>query len=84
MNALRRLVAHPAFDLAVMCVILANALVLGLQTYDSIEDEYGHVLDFLNALFLGVFVVELTLRCATLLAPPVELRLTFLTGSSTT
>jgi voltage-gated sodium channel len=64
MNALRRLVAHPAFDLAVMVVILANAVVLGLQTYDSIAEEHGNTLDFLNALFLGVFVVELTLRCA--------------------
>src|SRR5918999_314769 len=61
---LRNLVAQPAFDAAVMVVILANAVVLGLQTYDGIERDHGATLDLLNAVFLGVFVVELALRLA--------------------
>jgi voltage-gated sodium channel len=61
---LQRLVDHPAFTTAVVSVILANALVLGLQTYPGIEEEYGRVLDALNDAFLGFFVVEIGLRIA--------------------
>ncbi len=43
-------------------VILANALVIGLQTYDKVEAEAGGVLDTLNAVFLAFFFVELTIR----------------------
>jgi voltage-gated sodium channel len=63
-NRLARLVDSPAFTAAVVTVILANALVLGLQTYPGLEREYGGTLDFLNALCLAFFVVELSLRIA--------------------
>jgi voltage-gated sodium channel len=63
-NPLRRIVEHPAFTGAVVTVILANALVLGLQTYPGIESEYGDALDLLNALFLAFFVVEIAIRIA--------------------
>ncbi len=43
-------------------VILANALVIGLQTYDKVEAEAGVVLDKLNVIFLAFFFVELTIR----------------------
>jgi voltage-gated sodium channel len=43
-------------------VILANAIVLGLQTYDAIEREAGDLLVTLDTVFLGVFVVELLIR----------------------
>ena len=45
-------------------MIVANAVVLGLQTYPGLVERYGDVLDLLNALFLAVFVVELLLRIA--------------------
>lgn len=45
-------------------VILANAVVLGLGTYDSFEREFGHLLLVLNEVFLGVFVVEMLIRLA--------------------
>jgi voltage-gated sodium channel len=61
---LQRLVDHPAFTTAVVSVILANALVLGLQTYPSIESDYGDLLDALNAAFLAFFVAEITIRIA--------------------
>jgi voltage-gated sodium channel len=69
-NALRRLVDHPAFTGSVITVIIANAVVLGLQTYDGVEREYGDVLDLLNALFLAFFVVEISLRVASYLPRP--------------
>ena len=64
MQRLRRVVESPLFDAAVMIVILANAVVLGLQTYPEVVGRHGDTLDLLNEVFLGVFVVELTLRIA--------------------
>jgi voltage-gated sodium channel len=70
MNSLRRLVDSPAFTAAVVAVILANALVLGLQTYPGLERRYGDTLDVLNAIFLTFFVVEILLRIASYLPRP--------------
>lgn len=49
-----------AFNLAIFAVIVANAIVLGIETYDD-DVEALHVLD---RVFLGVFVVELVIRFA--------------------
>jgi voltage-gated sodium channel len=59
---LRRVVHTHAFDAVILCVIVANAVVLGLQTYPGVVADYGDTLNFLNNAFLGVFVVELLLR----------------------
>jgi voltage-gated sodium channel len=61
---LARIVDSPAFAALVLSVIVANAVVLGLQTYDDIVDEYGGLLDLLNDVFLAFFVGELGLRMA--------------------
>src|ERR671916_202686 len=70
MERLRRLVDSQAFIGAVVVVILANALVLGLQTYPGIERRHGDTLDVLNGLFLAFFVVEILLRIASYLPRP--------------
>jgi voltage-gated sodium channel len=70
MNPLRRLVDSPPFTAAVVAVILANALVLGLQTYPELEDRYGNTLNALNAAFLTFFVVEIALRIASYFPRP--------------
>ena len=64
MNPFRRIVDQPAFTGVVVAVILANALILGLQTYPGIESEYGRKLDLLNLLCLAFFVVEIAIRIA--------------------
>jgi voltage-gated sodium channel len=51
-----------AFNLAIFMVILANAVVLGLETYPSIVREVGGLLRTLNDVFLAIFVVELVIR----------------------
>ena len=61
---LARIVDSPAFAVLVLGVIVANAIVLGLQTYDDVVDEYGGALDLLNDAFLAFFVGELALRMA--------------------
>ncbi len=59
---LQRLVDSTAFNTAIIAVIVANAVVLGLQTYPGVVDRHGDTLELLNSVFLGVFVVELALR----------------------
>jgi voltage-gated sodium channel len=70
MRPLQRLVDSSAFTATVVAVILANALVLGLQTYPGLDREYGDALDLLNAIFLTFFVVEILLRIASYLPRP--------------
>jgi voltage-gated sodium channel len=59
-----RLVESPFFTALVLAVILANAVVLGMQTYPDLEHNHGGTLDLLNTIFLGFFVVEVSLRIA--------------------
>jgi voltage-gated sodium channel len=61
-NRLWRFVESPIFSGFILGVIIANAVVLGLQTYPKIEDQHGDLLNFLNDVFLAIFVVELALR----------------------
>lgn len=61
---LARLVDSSRFNLAIAAVIVANAVVLGLETYPEVMDSYGGVLVLFNELFFVVFVVELVLRIA--------------------
>jgi voltage-gated sodium channel len=52
----------PTFNFFIFAVIIANAIVLGLETYDAVVAEYGVLLKALNDVFLGIFVVELAIR----------------------
>ncbi len=50
------------FNLFIFAVIMANALVLGAETYPAVERDAGPLLSALNDVFLGIFVVELVIR----------------------
>ena len=69
---LRRIVQSHGFDGVILLVIVANAVVLGLQTYPEIAADYGDTLNLLNDVFLGIFVVELLLRIASYLPQPIR------------
>ena len=43
-------------------MILANAIVLGIETYDGARAAHGELLEFLNDAFLGYFAVEIAIR----------------------
>jgi voltage-gated sodium channel len=58
------------FNLFIFAIILANAVVLGLETYDSVVDDFGGLLRTLNDVFLGIFVVELAIRLTAFGARP--------------
>lgn len=59
-----RLAESGWFQGAVTAVIIANAAVIGMETYESLEREQGALLDTLNDLFLAVFTVEIAVRLA--------------------
>ena len=59
---LSRVVSAHWFTTTVLVVIVVNAVVLGLETYEGVDDRYGDELDLVNGLCFVVFVVELTLR----------------------
>jgi voltage-gated sodium channel len=54
--------ASSGFQAVIITVIVVNALVLGLETYDSLDNEIGGLLHTLNNVFLGVFTVEIAIR----------------------
>lgn len=60
--AARRIVASSWFDPLMLAIILVNAVVLGLETYDDVEASAGDVLHTANDVILGIFVVELAIR----------------------
>ena len=61
-----RFCARPAdstpFNLSIFAVILANAAVLGLETYKGVVARLRRRAATLNDVFLGIFVVELAIR----------------------
>jgi voltage-gated sodium channel len=63
-NSLARVVDARAFSGIVIFTIAVNAVVLGLQTYEGVDERWGSELDLLNAACLAVFLVELTIRLA--------------------
>ncbi len=50
------------FDWLTVGVILANAVVLGLETFESLDEKYNSQLTILNEIFFGYYVVELAIR----------------------
>jgi voltage-gated sodium channel len=63
-NLAGRVVDSPSFTTFVVGTIAVNAAVLGLQTYEGVVDRWGDLLDVVNAICLGIFVVELLIRIA--------------------
>ena len=50
------------FEWAIIILVVINALILGLETSDTVMAKIGPVLKTLDAIILVVFVVELLLR----------------------
>lgn len=59
---LTRIVGAHWFTTAVLVVIVANAVALGLETYEGVDNRFGDELGVVNDVCLGIFVVELLLR----------------------
>jgi voltage-gated sodium channel len=65
-----RLAADQRFERGILLIIVANAAVLGAETYDAVERRAGDTLDSLNSVFLGIFVVEIGIRFVAVGANP--------------
>ncbi len=57
-----RLVRAPAFERAIITLIIVNALLLGLDTYAWVHDRFGAAIASLDRLILAVFVAEIAAR----------------------
>ncbi len=55
-----------------LVVIVLNAVALGAETYDSVNERYGEELHRANDVFLAIFVVELVIRIAACWPKPGE------------
>lgn len=58
----RRVMYSPAFEYVIVVLILANALLLGLETAPALNERYGLWLEFGQWAILGVFIAEAALK----------------------
>ncbi len=63
-EACERVANSGRFQAFIFGVIVFNAIVLGLETYDAVDDRIGGALAAANDACLGVFLVELAIRIA--------------------
>jgi voltage-gated sodium channel len=58
----RRLIANPLFETAIVIVIVINAAMLGLETFDTVTAGYDHIFDVAYNVILAIYVIELVIR----------------------
>ena len=68
----RRIADSSRFQTAIVLVIVANAILLGLETYDRIDRDYGDLLRALDRVFLAVFVAEIAIRVTAYAPKPLQ------------
>lgn len=62
---LNQFVDHRLFQSSIMCLIILNAAILGLQTSPTVMDAIGSEINLLDEAMLIIFVIELVMRiCA--------------------
>ena len=61
-DRLARIVGAHWFTTTILAVIVVNAVVLGLETYQGLDERYGDELSLVNDVCFAIFVVELLLR----------------------
>ncbi|MCQ2741252.1 MAG: ion transporter [Alphaproteobacteria bacterium] len=59
---LTKLVSGFSFDMFIMLIILADAIVLGLQTSPTMEYYFENGLFLLDRVFMGIFMAEMFLK----------------------
>lgn len=50
------------FQVTILAVIIANAVVIGLETYPAVREDWSGLLRFVDVAFLVIFTVEITIR----------------------
>ncbi|MFJ9641575.1 ion transporter [Streptomyces sp. NPDC101206] len=60
----QRIVDSAAFTTTVFCLIVGNAALMGIETYDGVVQDWHDGLKLAEHLFLAAFTVEVLLRAA--------------------
>ncbi|MCY4657102.1 MAG: ion transporter [Gammaproteobacteria bacterium] len=58
----RRIVEHNLFSYTITALILVNAILIGLETIDSVHEEYGALFLLIFNVILWIFVIEAALK----------------------
>ncbi|MGP4070976.1 ion transporter [Piscibacillus sp. B03] len=58
----KRIVEKKSFQNFIIILILANAVLIGMETYPRIYDAYGSVLNVLDVVILAIFTIEIVLK----------------------
>ncbi len=61
-DSITKFITDSRFGNFILTVIIVNAIVLGLQTSENLMARSGGVLDVIDNICLGIFVVEITLK----------------------
>ena len=62
---LNQFVDHRLFQSSIMCLIILNAAILGIQTSSTVMEAIGSEINLLDEVMLIIFIIELVLRiCA--------------------
>jgi voltage-gated sodium channel len=61
-STVQKFVEDPRFLKFIMTLIILTAIILGIETSKGVMSQWGPVLEFINNVFLAVFVIELSLR----------------------
>ena len=62
MAKLKDFVDSKAFQNTILIVIVINSIILGLQTSSIITASIGGVLEILDMICLGIFIIEMLLK----------------------
>ena len=62
MDRLRAIVDNPRTERVVMLLIIINAIILGLESNRSVMARFGPLLEVLDHVILGAFVIEIAAR----------------------
>ena len=61
-ETLRRFFASRLYELIMVALIAANAVILAAETVPYLNDRLGHIFEFFNDFVIAVFVVEIVLK----------------------
>jgi len=69
-KVLAHLVDSERFQVFIAGVIIVNAIVIALSTYQTIEAAYGPALEIANNVLYGIFLLELIIRMVSYMPQP--------------
>ncbi len=61
-ETIKKFVEGTRFQNTIITLIIINAVIFGLETSPNIMNEYGTILENIDALILKVFIIEIALR----------------------